>query len=147
MRTPLQELSAVPLLPYLTVEHVLPQTWHSSDYPLASPDPQTLALRKMTIQTFGNLTLLTQPLNSSVSNGPFMDRTMNGTLVEGKRSGFRKSLLILNAYFQDPALTQWSDGEIAQRSDVLLRHARRLWPRPVMPQPVATVPTSDPTSA
>jgi hypothetical protein len=62
-------------------------------------------------------------------------------------SGFRKSLLILNAYFQDPALTQRSDSDIAKRSGALLGYAPRLWPRPSMPAPVAVAPSTSPPSA
>ena len=72
----------------LTVEHLMPQTWHDH-WPLpdgskglgwkelvdAPPDNPTVVAqraRDRAVQTFGNLTILTQPLNSSVktTRGP-----------------------------------------------------------------------------
>jgi hypothetical protein len=50
--------------------------------------------------------------------------------VEGKRSGFRGSLLLLNSYFLNPALTAWSDDQILERGRSLLSGALRVWARP-----------------
>ncbi len=63
----------------LTVEHYLPQKGALSDYPFPDPMPKNAmdandtleSCRARLIHTMGNLTLLTQELNSSVSNGPF----------------------------------------------------------------------------
>lgn len=141
-RSTKQETYVVPLHATLTVEHVLPQTWETRGYyPLQTmEDGQKLDETKIekkrlarisAVQTFGNLTLLTQPLNSSVSNGPFSDLTQeNGNIIEGKKSGFRKSLLVLNSYFQQPALTKWADEEINTRGLELLAQAKKVWPRP-----------------
>lgn len=59
----------VPTVEHLTVEHVLPQSWELSDYDdLEFEDVEARARRNRLLHTFGNLTLLTQSLNSSVSN-------------------------------------------------------------------------------
>lgn len=60
----------------LTVEHLLPQSGTLSDYPLQTALHEGIVetpefAREKLIHTMGNLTLLTGPLNSSVSNGPF----------------------------------------------------------------------------
>jgi hypothetical protein len=143
LRSTKQETYAVPLHATLTVEHVLPQTWETKGYyPLqtnenaselteAEIEKNRLA-RIIAVQTFGNLTLLTQPLNSSVSNGPFADlKDESGGIIEGKKSGFRKSLLLLNSYFQKPALTKWTDEDISIRGLELLTQAKKVWPRPI----------------
>lgn len=130
-RTPKQESSWAPVPEALTVEHVLPQSWENiGHYPLLSTDDNLRIRRNRLVHTFGNLTLLTQPLNSSMSNGPFLDFKQNDETVEGKRSGFRHSLLLLNAYFQNPSLTSWGEDQILCRGGVLLKAALSLWARP-----------------
>lgn len=130
-RTTMQETHAVPLQDGLTVEHVLPQTWETTNhYPLAESEESKRLERLRAIQTFGNLTLLTQPLNSAVSNGPFLDYMRDEQLVAGKRSGFLRSLLVMNAYFQDGAITNWRDAEIGLRGERLFQLAKTVWARP-----------------
>jgi hypothetical protein len=72
----------------LTVEHILPQSW-IENWPLSDgtkgmcyyelidadeDDPRAIATRERNalLQTFGNLTILTFALNSSVSNSPWL---------------------------------------------------------------------------
>jgi hypothetical protein len=110
----------------LTVEHLLPQRGAISDYPYPevagdkaaeAPDVR----RSRIIHTMGNLTLLTGPLNSSVSNGPFA----------AKRPAIAKnSALRLNARFQAPEKTSWSELDIAARGRDLFAFAKSLWPWP-----------------
>lgn len=131
-RTPKQESSWATIPEALSVEHVMPQSWEESGhYPLEQDGDEPRIQRNRLIQTFGNLTLLTQPLNSSVSNGPFLDFDQKGKLAEGKRSGFRGSLLVLNSYFQKSTLTQWAENEIRERGRSLLSLALKVWIRPV----------------
>lgn len=64
----------------LTIEHVMPQGWQGGHWPL--PDgvdegemaEKAAARREVLIHTIGNLTLLTQSLNSGISNGPWSDK-------------------------------------------------------------------------
>jgi hypothetical protein len=62
----------------LSVEHVLPQGGRIDDWPYATPETPGSTdqyLRRLTVrETLGNLTLLTQVLNSSVGNGPFSEK-------------------------------------------------------------------------
>jgi len=116
------------------VEHVLPQTWEKDGhYPIQELDEAKRLGRQRGIQTFGNLTLLTQPLNSAVSNGPFLDYEKGGKTVKGKRSGFLGSLLMMNSYFYQPAVARWGDAEIAARGVHLFSQAKAVWPRPDAP--------------
>lgn len=122
----------VPTIEQLSVEHVLPQSWSwSGYYPLAESDEAITALRNRLLHTFGNLTLLTQSLNSSVSNGPFADfESDDGELVEGKRTLIcRYSLLSMNSYFQALKGNVWEEKQISERAEVLFSQALAVWPR------------------
>ncbi len=116
----------IQVLSKLTVEHLLPQKWHESDYPLPRDDSRTheelMANRAAMIHTFGNLTLLTSALNSAVSNGPF----------RRKRSEIAaQSALAMNAYLQNLADPfTWDEKKIHQRGDHLFQYALKVWPRP-----------------
>jgi hypothetical protein len=109
----------------LTVEHILPQKGALSDYPYpeASGGEETEApnvLRSRIIHTMGNLTLLTGPLNSSVSNGPFSD----------KRPAIAEhSALRLNTRFQAHQYSTWSELDISARGRDLFAFAKVIWPK------------------
>jgi hypothetical protein len=105
----------------LSVEHVMPQKWQTH---WADPDPHvgsgeaTEIARQRILHTFGNLTLVTQPLNSALSNGSFAD----------KQREITKSLLCLNTYFQNRS--HWDETTILERGKELLARARAVWPHP-----------------
>lgn len=122
----------------LTVEHVLPRQWASA-WPLAGgvvPSQQQLTdalfygkqdesvvgqivKRNKLKESFGNLTLLTKPLNSSVSNGPFV----------GKKEALEKhSLLVLNR--EIVAYSDWDEDAIVTRGRDLFKVALKLWSYP-----------------
>lgn len=118
----------------LTVEHILPQQW-IEHWPFADGskglswselsaaeqgDPRVEATRKRdaAIQILGNLTIVTQGLNSSVSNGAWKDK---------KPELMCHSLLPINQQFHDVEV--WDEGAIARRSDALLKRALKVWPR------------------
>ena len=131
-RSAKNESLSVPTIDHLSVEHIMPQGWAGTGhYPLPGDSDDGLARRNQMVQTFGNLTLLTQSLNSSVSNGPFLDTWANNDtkLIEGKRTQIcRYSLLNLNAYLQSKH--RWTEDDITERSEVLLGQALKLWPLP-----------------
>src|SRR6202011_16164 len=62
---------AIPLPAGLSIEHALPQSWEEN-WPLPNgTDPETAAADRWAhVNRLGNLTLVTQPLNSSLSNAP-----------------------------------------------------------------------------
>lgn len=123
----------VPAQPDLTVEHVMPQSWEKLPiYQIAEMTEGQRQLRESAVHCFGNLTLLTQPLNSSISNGPFPDTLGAGNeQVPGKRSRLGQSALLLNTYFQQSALATWDDVAINSRSKALLKAALLVWAKPV----------------
>lgn len=125
----------IEILSTLTVEHVMPNEW-IEQWPFANgnrgvtwfeqfdksgslEDVEATAKRDHAKQTFGNLTLLTQPLNSSVSNSAFLIK---------KPEILKNSALALNRYFQDKE--SWDEASIAVRGEELFAHAAAKWPYP-----------------
>ena len=112
----------------LSVEHIMPQRGAETDWPgLALNEDGTLDFealfrRDQLIDSVGNLTLLTQRLNSSVSNGPFQDK---------RREIALQSRLQLNSYFQKIAdKPNWDEAAILERADTLFTLAVKAWPYP-----------------
>jgi len=117
-----------------TVEHIMPQQWingwhlpsGSKGMPAdalwnaAKDDPRAEASRNRNklLQTFGNLTILTQALNSSVSNSEWAIK---------RPAVLKHSFLPINQMLHD--LEQWDESAIAKRSDELLARALKVWPR------------------
>lgn len=117
-----------------SVEHLWPQNGDLQYWPVgmynARPEvgPEEAARLRRAIQSFGNLTLLTQPLNSSVGNGPWHRPV--GDQGTGKRDEIiRTSTLRLNQYLRDVGDT-WEASAIEARARVLFTHFKRVWPFP-----------------
>lgn len=123
----------IPIASDLSVEHILPQNW-IEHWPLSSgvkgltakeifdADPQDERLiatrsRNSSLQTFGNLTIVRQALNSSISNGAWPE----------KKRELRNSILPLNIQLQD--YSSWDEESIKKRGNELLARAIKLWPR------------------
>lgn len=125
----------------LTVEHVMPTKWFIA-WPMADgykPTEQEfwtvaysnvesdslggrIVRRNRLKDSFGNLTLLTQPLNSAVSNGPY----------EAKRKAIGEhSLLVMNRELVKEA--RWDEEVILERGAKLFDYALQIWLLPSMP--------------
>ena len=117
----------------LTVEHLLPQQW-IEHWPLpdgskgitaqelwdTDPEDQRAAAtrkRNAALQTFGNLTVLSQPLNSAASNSSWTSK---------KPELLRHSLLPINQELQ--SADSWDETAIERRGDSLFDRAAKLWP-------------------
>jgi hypothetical protein len=123
-----------------SIEHILPQEW-IEHWPLPDgskgvdwlemtetrdDDPRAVATRTRgtALQTMGNLTILTQALNSAQSHSAWKDK---------KPELLKHSLLSINQDLHDVAI--WDEAAIAARSEKLLERAVKLWPRyPVLRQ-------------
>lgn len=119
----------------LTVEHLMPQNW-TPNWPLpdGSPglsrselatagadDPRAAASRRRSaaIQTIGNLTILTQELNSAASNAAW----------DAKRAEIlASSALPINRRLQEYPL--WDEAAIERRAEELFAKALEIWPGP-----------------
>jgi hypothetical protein len=106
----------------LSVEHVLPQKWKPSDYPLLDATDSVKATRARLIHSIGNLTLVTPGFNTTLSNREF----------KVKRPALaRESALALNSYFQEfRDEDAWNDERIVERAERLFPYALAAWPRP-----------------
>jgi hypothetical protein len=119
----------------LTIEHIMPQQW-IENWPLpdssvgltaeelwtsGSNDERAAAThrRESLIQTFGNLTIITQELNSSVSNSAWAVK---------KPELLASSLLPINQQLYP--LAKWDEEAIEHRSQDLLKRAIKIWPSP-----------------
>lgn len=119
----------------LTVEHILPQSWNTH-WPLpdgstgltswelysATSDDSRLEptkSRNAALQTMGNLTLLTQSLNSAVSNAAWASK---------KDSMLDASLLPITQRLR--RYESWDEDAISQRGKELLNEAFKIWPGP-----------------
>lgn len=129
------------VVPQISVEHIMPQVW-AENYPLdgevipkemsrhwfSSDDPEKcnrweqiregVMRRNHVIHTFGNLTIVTQPLNLAMTNAPFSQ----------KRHELRNSVLILNRYFD--GLSTWDEKAIDERGEKLFETAQLVWRSP-----------------
>lgn len=124
----------------LSIEHVMPEKWYehwpldgrvitqnelkeSDLYWFSSEDNNSIYSRihqrKQLLHTFGNLTLLTQALNSSISCGPFEEKRIR--IIE-------QSSLALNRYFLN--VDQWDETAILTRGKNLFKLAIQSWPKP-----------------
>lgn len=115
---------------FLSVEHVLPQTW-TTHWPL--PDGRTVPALRIPVDEemalamrhrdahrhrLGNLTLVTSPLNSSMQNQAF----------DAKRDRLAKSLVALNTVIAESAT--WDEDAIVKRGLELGKLAINIWPNP-----------------
>jgi len=111
----------------LTVEHILPQHW-GLHWPLPKIEGETPEAyvererrRNHLLHTVGNLTLLTQSLNStpSVSNAAF----------ETKKAEILKyAVLNVTRFLHD--VDEWDETHILARSKTLLEVVKAIWPYP-----------------
>jgi hypothetical protein len=125
----------------LTIEHIMPQGWQDNwpilgfehldegdrnrdlDY-LTKQTERAVAINKI-----GNLTLLTGPLNTSVSNGPYSVK------LPAVRS---HSSLALNRELNN--FDEWDETSISDRGRSLFKCACQIWQGP--DRPVGISPTS-----
>lgn len=100
------------------IEHIMPRSWEEH-WPL--PDdalPDAALVRKELVHRIGNLTILTRPLNLSVSNAGWSEK-------KGKLRS--ESVLKMNQRLAMEA--DWSEETIRSRSAELAETFCRLWPR------------------
>jgi hypothetical protein len=104
----------------LTIEHIMPQEWRKN-WPLptnGSPDELEVTRNRL-LHSFGNLTLLTNKLNPSVSNSAW----------ENKKGGIKKhSILLLNKELDN--LPVWDEETIETRGKQMFKLAQKIWPAP-----------------
>lgn len=98
-----------------SVEHMMPQQWEDN-WLVGEMDENAKIERNRKIKTLGNLTLVTQPLNSSMKNGPWSQ----------KRESLKahSHLKITTEYTE---MGEWNEQEIKQRAADLASIALKIW--------------------
>jgi alkylated DNA nucleotide flippase Atl1 len=110
------------------IEHVLPQKWEQH-WPVEGLEAELD--RGAHVHRLGNLTLLTESLNSAISNGPW----------PSKRAKLAKyDVFLMNRHFDDPALESWDESAIDLRTGTMIEALLSSWPVPAghtgaVPQP------------
>jgi len=124
---------SVEIVSDLSIEHLMPQKW-VEHWPLndgsagltwteywdtVEDDPRKIATteRNGYVDRIGNLTVLSQALNSSISNGSWHDK---------KPEVLKRSLLSINQSLA--GYDVWNERAIDQRGRELLEHAKLVWP-------------------
>jgi hypothetical protein len=113
----------------LTIEHIMPQKWQAA-WPFPGMEGLTqqeyspelvnqIRARNSSINVIGNLTLMSQALNSTVSNGPFTVKVpaimANAALALNRELG---------------AFDKWDETSILERGEALFEVARDIWSPP-----------------
>lgn len=117
LQTNLASIQSVPRT--LTMEHIVPQSWGENwDLPSDIEDQTQARIdRNRIIHTIGNLTLVNQPLNSTMSNYGW----------DEKSKILRKHFnLFLNKEVVDEP--EWDEDKIRERSHHLAQVAMKVWP-------------------
>jgi hypothetical protein len=105
----------------LTLEHALPQSWEDN-WPLE--EEETEQARRSAVHVLGNMTLLTQKLNSKVSNSAWLG-------AEGKCAALRQqSTLLLNRDLTENPSLQWTTASILERTKKLAEVIIDIWGTP-----------------
>jgi len=129
LRTPLSDEQHCGRGAY-TIEHVLPQGW-GQYWPLPEGDPELLTFeRDRVVQRLGNLTLVNNKLNPSLSNRPWTDaRAQAVGYGLGKRSLLQQhGTLHLNTRIVTGWPDCWDEECIAVRGEKLADLVLAIWP-------------------
>lgn len=121
----------------LELEHVMPRGWRTNWGRGIASDPEKAAQRDRLIHTLGNLTLVTNKLNKTLSYRPWTDKQAKVVAPTGRHPGQGKrtllgmySLLVLNKEIVDNHPQAWTDDDITTRSAQLTESVISTWPIP-----------------
>jgi hypothetical protein len=101
------------------IEHIMPRKWLAHWPRPNNPDGE--GERDRLIHTIGNLTLLTGPMNSKVSNGPWEG-------AGGKWEALKAhDVLLLNRDLRDTATSAWTNEAIRARTEDMSAMVTAIW--------------------
>ena len=116
----------------LTIEHLMPQAWRTYWNSKNLSDDDAVA-RDALIHRLGNLTLVNEKLNPSLSNQPWTEPECQivGLSGMGKRLEINKySTLLMNSEIVEGNREAWDENAITTRAQKLAENACKIWPRP-----------------
>jgi alkylated DNA nucleotide flippase Atl1 len=100
------------------IEHILPQKWETH-WPVEGLEAQLD--RGAHVHRLGNLTLLTEGLNSAVSNSAWSTK---------RQKVAKHDVFLLNRLFNDHATLVWDESTIDSRSHTMIEALLATWPVP-----------------
>ena len=107
----------------IEVEHIMPQTWDSTDWPIEQglDDLEAITRRDSIIHTLGNLTLIKSGLNKLLSSRSW----------KHKRKLIKKSdNLFMNKKLLDDSSSTWNEESIKKRGEWMASLICEIWSRP-----------------
>lgn len=110
-----------------SLEHLMPRKWEEQ-WPFDG-DEQAKRERNDALKTLGNLAIITQGLNSSVSNAPW-DVKKKGREAQGRtraKPGLESSAAGLRTMERPLAAEVWDETAIAERTEELAAVANEVW--------------------
>ena len=124
-----------------TLEHIMPQKWEAnwSDVPSYDRDENLIedeeieSVRSYAIYEIGNMTLLNSKLNTSISNGTFLDK-LNGK--NGKKGVKDLADFMLTKEIVT-SCSSWDERNIYSRTDEIEKLIRIIWDADSLPKEVA----------
>ena len=128
----------------LSVEHVMPQAWREHWGADIDGDEVAALRRDQVVHTLGNLTLVSDKLNPTLSNRPWADAEAGdrGLGPTGKRTYLlRHSQLTLNSEIAAGNESSWTEQDITDRTSKLIDQMTTIWARPA-PPPAMTQPAT-----
>ena len=108
----------------LTIEHIMPQKWQAN-WPLPADATDVKGVmekrdrRAQIVHSIGNLTLVNERLNASLSNAAWEHK---------QKTLGRYTVLYLNKKLLEEAPDVWDEETISDRARMLSRSAARVWP-------------------
>ncbi|MFB6200073.1 MAG: DUF262 domain-containing protein [Candidatus Nanohaloarchaea archaeon] len=106
----------------LEIEHIMPQKWERNwELPGEKPREVETMERDEIKNTIGNLTVLTDELNPSVSNSGWEDK---------KQAIEEHTVLRLNQELVDNWEDEWNEDTIEERGRKLAETTKKVWPGP-----------------
>jgi hypothetical protein len=99
-----------------TIEHIMPQVLSEDWRSMLGPDHDRV--HQEYLHRLGNLTLVTQEWNSTLSNRPF----------SYKHEAFRRHALKLNSDYFTRIEPEWNEAAINQRATYLAERILQIWP-------------------
>lgn len=104
-----------------SLEHLMPKKWRPETWPI--DDISKSEERNKALKTLGNLALLTQSLNSSVSNSSW-DVKLNGNT---RKKGLKEYAVGLDTMRYVLEQSEWNETKIKKHSEFLFDCARVIW--------------------
>jgi hypothetical protein len=115
---------------------IMPRSWQAHWDETPPLDVDAAAARSKRVDTIGNLTLVTQKLNGSLSHRPWTDAEAAPIAPKGKEAGLGKrslinrySLLVMNKELVETHPQAWTNDDIATRGIEMTKRLCGVWRR------------------